>query len=73
MSITRDEVLVRDRHVGAVRLRVGRDALGVREVRPDLMSFSSLALARSITETVPSASFETSPFSPSRVIAAPYG
>jgi hypothetical protein len=37
------------------------------------MSFTLLAFARSITDTVLSVSFDTSPYLPSRVIAAPYG
>src|SRR3954465_12965086 len=39
---------------------------------PTVMSFTFVPALRSITDTVPSASFETSPL-PSFVIAAPYG
>ncbi len=45
-------------------------ASGCERCAPTVMSFSFVPLARSITETVPSDSFETRPL-PLRVIAAP--
>ena len=48
-------------------------ASGCDRCGPTWMSFTFVAEARSITDTVPSDSFDTSPYFPSREIAAPYG